>query len=912
MERNVVNVTNLRCEYRINPLGLDVARPRLSWQLASDRRGARQTAYQIVVAANKEDAHNERALLWDSGPVSSDQSVHVPYGGEPLGSGQRAWWKVRVWDERGEPSTYSDLAWWEMGLLESEEWQARWIGASLVGGRYTTIPAPFLRREFALEAPVVSSRLYITALGLYTATLNGARVGDDELTPGWTDYQHRVRYQTYDVTDLLAEGPNTLGVILGDGWYCGHVSGYGRQLYGDRPLLLAQLRCTLADGTTVIIASDESWKTAFGPVLESDLLMGESYDARLAFPGWQKSGFADDDWQLVTVFDPPETTLVAQNGPTIRRVEELSPVADPVEIEVRNRPRWIFDFGQNMVGRVRLKVNGPAGTTITLRHGETLDEDGQLYTENLRSAEQTDHYTLRGDGEEVYEPHFTFHGFRYVELGGLPHPPTRDTLTGVVLHSDMPRTGAFECSNELVNQLQQNIIWGQKGNFVDVPTDCPQRDERLGWTGDAQVFVQTAAFNMNVAPFFTKWQQDLVDAQYESGAIPPFAPNGERFQFDTTHPPGGPAWEDAFVICPWTIHLCYGDSRLLETHYQAMARFADYLDEKVSRGVFPIDGGESMPGGYGDWLATDVPRDQRVGATPKDLIAVAFATHSTHLMAQIAAALGKETAAASYRERSRAMRRLFNERFVTPAGLIAGQTQTAYVLALHFDLLPEDLRPVALRELVRDIEENDMHLTTGFVGTPYLLHVLTAGGRVDVAYRLLLQESWPSWLYPVTQGATTIWERWDGWTEEAGFQNPRMNSFNHYAYGAVGAWLYAAVAGIRPDPNRPGYKHVILRPQPGDKFTFAKGAYRSMYGEIVSHWRIEEGTFDWQVTIPPNTTATVYLPATDVAAVAEGDVALEEAPGVTAIGERAGKVVCDVGAGSYRFRVAGYEGLGQA
>jgi alpha-L-rhamnosidase len=794
-----------------------------------------------------------------------------------------------------------------MGLLEPDDWQAQWIGASLVGGTYTTIPAPFLRRAFALEAPVASARLYITALGLYTAYLNGRRVGEDELTPGWTDYHHRIRYQSYDVTSLLTDGQNALGVILGDGWYCGHIAWYGRQLYGDRPRLLAQLHCTLADGTTVIIASDGSWKTAFGPILASDLLMGESYDARLAFPGWQTPGFSDDDWQPVTVFDPPEMALVAQNGPTVRRIQEIQPVTDPIEVPERNRSRWIFDFGQNMVGRVRLRVNGLAGTTVTLRHGEILDAEGQLYTENLRSAQQTDHYTLRGGGEEIYEPHFTFHGFRYVELSGLPHPPTRETLTGIVLHSDMPRTGTFKCSNPLVNQLQHNIVWGQRGNFVDVPTDCPQRDERLGWTGDAQVFVRTATFNMNVAPFFTKWQQDLVEAQYASGAIPPFAPDTHRFEPDGPQPTGGPAWEDAFIICPWTIHLCYGDRRLLAAHYRALARFIDYLDAKVSPGKFPIDGGESMPGGYGDWLATDVPPDQRVGATPKDLIAVAFAAHSTRLMARIAVALGKDEAAASYRQRSQAMRRLFNERFVTPAGLITGQTQTAYVLALHFDLLPDDLRPVALEELVRNIEAHDMHLTTGFVGTPYLLHVVTAGGRADVAYKLLLQETWPSWLYPVTQGATTIWERWDGWTEEAGFQTPRMNSFNHYAYGAVGAWLYAAVAGIQPDPDRPGFKHIILRPYPGEAFTFAKAAYHSMYGEIVSHWRVRESTFDWQVTIPPNTTATLYLPTSDVAQVAEGDVPLAKASGVTEVRKKDGRIACDLASGSYHFQLMGYE-----
>jgi alpha-L-rhamnosidase len=902
----MMTVTNLRCEYQANPMGLDIVPPRLSWQLQSDRRGARQTAYQIIAAASEQAARHEQSILWDSGRTKSDQSVHVPYAGEPLASGQRMWWKVRVWDEHDQPTTYSDLAWWEMGLLNRDDWQGQWIGASLVGGKYTTIPCPFLRREFVLEQTVISARLYITALGLYGAYLNGQSVGQDVLASGWTDYQHRVRYQVYDVTSLVTSGRNAIGVILGDGWYCGHVAWYGRQLYGDRPRLLAQLHCTLADGTTTIIPTDNTWKTAFGPILESDLFMGESYDARLEFPNWHKPGFTDARWQPVEIFDQPDIALVAHNGPTVRRIQELQPVADPIEIPARNSTQWIFDFGQNMVGRVRLKVNGPAGATVTLRHGEMLDADGCLYTENLRGARQTDHYTLRGDGEEIYEPHFTFHGFRYVEISGLPYKPTRDTLTGIVLYSDLPLTGDFECSNALVNRLQHNITWSQKGNLVDIPTDCPQRDERLGWTGDAQVFIRTATFNMNVAAFFTKWQQDLADSQYSSGAIPPFAPNTDLFQINSTKVPGGPAWEDAFVICPWIIHLCYGDKRPLKTHYRAMARFIDYLSNKLSKAEFPIDGGESMPGGYGDWLATDVPPDQRVGATPKDLIAVAFAAYSTRLMSQIAAALGKSQEADAYDQRFQEIRRLFNERYVTSAGLITGQTQTGYVLALHFDLLPDELRPIAVQELVRNIEEHNMHLTTGFVGTPYLLHVLTAGGRVDVAYKLLLQETWPSWLYPVTQGATTIWERWDGWTHDRGFQDPQMNSFNHYAYGAIGAWLYAVVAGIEPDPNHPGFKHIILRPQPGGGLTSARATHASMYGKIVSHWNIQEGVFDWQITIPPNTTATIYLPTTEISQITEGEVSLDQAPGTTVLREEAGTIVCKVAPGNYHFRAIAY------
>lgn len=893
-------ITSLYCEYRSDPLGIDVLWPRLSWKLQSDRRGARQTAYQILVSDSEQDPSDADALLWDSGKVLSDRSVHVVYGGESLRSGQRAWWKVRVWDENDQASAYSALAWWEMGLLNRSEWRGRWIGASLVGGPRTTIPCPFLRKPFVLDQPVALARLYVTALGLYECYLNGQRVGDDVFAPGWTDYRKRVQYQVYDVTGVLATGQNAIGAILGDGWYCGHLEWSGRQCYGDRPKLLAQLVITLADGSTTMVVTDGTWTTAFGPILESDMLMGESYDARLEFPGWNRPGFDDSKWLPVEQFDDPGTALVATNGPTVRRIQELEPIAEPVEIKAWPISQWIYDLGQNMVGRVRLRVSGPAGTTITLRYGEALDADGTLYTDNLRTARATDCYTLDSSGEEVYEPRFTFHGFRYVEVSGCQDKPPRDMITGIVLHSDTPPTGTFECSNPLINQLQQNITWGQRGNFVDVPTDCPQRDERLGWTGDAQVFVRTATFNMDVAAFFTKWQQDLADAQYPSGAIPPVAPNTTAFDVDGGEFPGGPAWEDAFVICPWTIYLCYGDKRLLETNYDALTRFIDYLANRQSNVSLWGEVGEWLTGGFGDWLALDGSGERR-GRTPRDLIGIAFFAYSARLMSRIAMALGKGEDAERYDRLYQDTRQAFINRFVTADGLVVGQTQTAYVLALTFDLLPERLRPIAVEELVRDIEKRDMHLSTGFVGSPYLPHVLTEAGYLDVAYALLLQETWPSWLYSVTQGATTIWERWDGWTHDKGFQAPGMNSFNHYAYGSIGAWLYAVVAGIDADPERPGFKHILLRPRPGGGLTYAKATYDSVHGRIVSDWCIEGERFEWDVIVPSNTTATVVVPVGEGAQITEGETLAREAQGVTLVCRKADAAIYDVASGHYHF-----------
>jgi alpha-L-rhamnosidase len=869
-------------------LGIDVLAPRLSWQMQTDRPGARQTAYRIQAASRPEALAAGQADLWDSGRVESDQSVLVPYGGSRLSSRQRVCWQVTVWDETGSASQ-SETAWFEMGLLRRRDWKAKWIGAALVGGPHSTIPAPYLRKPFHLPGAVQSARLYVTALGLYECSLNGQIVGEDVLNPGWTDFHKRVRYSVYDVTGLLQAGDNTLGAVLGDGWAVGFVGMGTRQQYFDRPRLLAQLEVTLADGRTVTVVSDSTWKHQFGPLIDNDLLQGESYDARLEMPGWDTPGFDDRGWLRVETYADPGTALVAANGPTIRRIEELKPVGDPKLRGDFIMQRAIFDLGQNMVGRVRLKGSAPAGTTVVLRFAEVLNPDGTLYTTNLRSARATDHYTFKGQGEEVWEPKFTFHGFRYVELAGYPGPITPDTITGVVLHSEMAPTGEFECSEPLLNQLQHNIVWGQKGNFLDVPTDCPQRDERLGWTGDIQVFLRTAAFNMDVAGFMTKWLQDVADAQNEQGAVPAVVPNALPNLFD-----GGPAWADAAVICPYTLYLCYGDRRILEKHYDMMSRFMDYVISVSPNHIRCAPEFEGWPG-FGDWLSINAD-------TPRDLIGTAFLAYDASLMAQIAAALGKRRDAARYRRLFAEVKKAFGARFLKGSTVTAADnrpsstrqmmdqadaisrgnlkmvdygpvtskvfntnlfqpTQTAYVLALYFDLLPARLRAQAVAELVADIQRRDMHLSTGFVGAPYLPHVLGDSGKLDIAYALLHQKTWPSWLYSVTQGATTIWERWDGWTEENGFQDPGMNSFNHYAYGSIGAWLYRTVAGIDIDPAQPGYKHSILRPQPGGGLTHASGKLRTLYGELVSAWKLNNGAFEWTVVVPPNTRATAHVPA---------------------------------------------------
>lgn len=918
-----MQITDLRCEYRVNPLGIDLARPRFSWKLASNRRGASQQAFRLVAAADHDSLTRADSLLWDSGMVKSDRSVHIPYDGPALQSRQRVYWRVRSWDEANQSTDWSDAAWFEMGLVSQDDWQAKWIGNPLVGGPRSPVPSPYFRKDFDLDQGFRSARLYITALGIYEAFINGQSVGADIFPPGWTDYRQRIQYQTYDVSDLLRDGANTLAAVLGDGWYCGHVAWQGRQLYGERPELFAQLEIVYGDGTTQTIATDASWLTAVGPLLEADLIMGEAYDARLEIPSWNQPHAPDvpepaNPWTSVVTIPPPaKLILVAQNSPSVRAQGELSPIADPEIIWGWPGHDWVFDFGQNLVGRVRLHVKGERGETITIRYGEMLDERGRLYTENLRTARQIDYYTLKGDPDgETYEPRFTCHGFRYVQASGLSSQPTRETLTAVVLHSDNTPTLEFECSDPLLNQLQHNIEWGWKGNSVDVPTDCPQRDERLGWTGDGQVFCKTATYLTDSARFFGKWVQDMTDAQLESGAIPATAPVPPMLQdFD-----GGAAWSDAFIIVPWTIYQQYGDSRILEVHFQAMCRYMDYLVENSPDFIRLLPNEDELCepnqdwliGGFGDWLAQD-GNTGISGLTPKDLIGTAFLANNARLMAQIAAALVKPQEQAKFWQLYQNTREAFIQHFIGPDGLQPVKTQTGYVLALSFDLVPDDLRPAFIADLVHDIEiSHQMHISTGFVGTPYISQVLSDVGHVDTAYALLLQKTFPSWLYSVLHGATTIWERWDGWTEEKGFQDPGMNSFNHYAYGAVGAWIYENITGIRTDPEAPGFKHIILRPRlpagwPGGgekKLTYARAQFQSLFGSIKSHWWIEGETLNWEVKVPPNTTATAYIPAAAQDTIFEAGVSVDASPGVQLVRREEDAVVCTLLSGTYKFTVA--------
>jgi len=703
--------------------------------------------------------------------------------------------------------------------------------------------------------PVTSARLSITALGLYECEINGVRVGDHIFAPGWTNYHIRVPYQTYDVTALLFDGENAIGAILGDGWYCGLMAWKERQMYGDRPRLIARLEGTYQDGTTFELTTDPAWKTATGPILESDFQLGETYDARLEHDGWSLPSFDDRAWYPALAAQAPDLDFVSSEAPPVRRIVDIHPIATQHIPDHWPKPCRIFDMGQNFSGRAHITVEAPRGTTFSIRFGEVLNTDGTVYQANLRSARSTEYYTCKGGGPESWEPRFTFHGFRYVEIRGLP-PQYPIEVIGVVLHSDLPATGSFECSNPLLNKLQHNIIWSQKSNFLEVPTDCPQRNERLGWTGDAQVFIRTACFNMDVRAFFHKWMQDMRDAQRPNGAVPAVIPEPGVIPFEE----GGPAWADAAIICPWTIYLCYADERILAEHYVSMCRYMDFVERKRCLDHIRSHPAVDTWGGYGDWLALDGSGGNE-GSTPRDLIGTAFHAENYRIMSRVAKILGHDKDEHRFANLHQKTVAAFQKRFITPSGLLSSGTQTSYVLALRFGLVPKNILAGTVDELVRQIERRDFHIATGFVGTPYILDVLEAHGRLDVAYRLLEQETFPSWLFPVKNGATTIWERWDSWTPKKGLQDPEMNSFNHYAYGAVGAWMVRSVGGLDIDPDDPGYRHILFRPQPGGTLSWAETKLRGPQGPIRIRWELKGSTLEVEVDIPQNSRATLIAPA---------------------------------------------------
>lgn len=839
----MLNVKKVRCEYKKNPIGIDIIRPRISWQVYTEVSGIVQTSYRIQVSKDDDSFNN---IVWDTGIVDSDQSIHIEYAGNSLKSRNRYYYRIQICDNKGNNSGWSEICFWEMGLLNIREWVANWISPDINEEYLAKEECSLLRNEIKVNAKVKSARIYATALGLYELYINGRRADGNLFAPGWTSYNKRLQYQTYDVTDLLTHGSNAIGAVLANGWYKGSLVWEGnKNLFGEKRGLLLQLNISYEDGRQDVLISNDNWKISTGPILMSEIYHGETYDATLEKEGWNTADFDDSEWKNAKCIPHTKEILVAQENVPVRVIEEIR----PIEIITTPKGERVIDFGQNMVGWVQFKVQGAGSTIVTLKHAEVLDKEGNFYTDNLRSAKQTIRYILKGEGVEVYEPHFTFQGFRYIMIDGYPGEIKLENFIGKVIHSVMEQTGEFNCSNELINKLQHNILWGQKGNFLDVPTDCPQRDERLGWTGDSQMFIRTACFNMNVAPFFSKWLKDLYADQSKDKGIPFVIPH---VLDDKSY--SSSAWGDAATICPWTIYLCYGDKRILEEQYESMKMWVEYIREQGENEYLWNTGFH-----FGDWLGLDSKPDSYVGATPKDFIATAFYAYSTEILASTAKIINKLSDFKEYDELYNNIIKNFRKEFVAPNGRLVAQTQTAHVLALMFHLVEECDKKTTADALVKLLEESNYHLTTGFVGTPYLCHVLSENGYTDIAYKLLMQTDYPSWLYQITKGATTIWEHWDGIKEDGSFWSADMNSFNHYAYGAIGDWLYRVVCGIDTSTKSPGYKHINICPKPGLGLDFAEAALQTMYGEIKSKWHKKEGKMEINVAIPANTTATIML-----------------------------------------------------
>jgi alpha-L-rhamnosidase len=900
-----VGVENLRCESLQNPLGIERLQPHFSWELASGEPDVSQSSYRIIVASSPEKLEADQGDIWDSGRVKSEQTAHIVYEGLPLESAHCYYWKVKAGIKQGKDTPWSSTACWSTGLLHTSDWQAQWIGdqPDLAQKAYAEYvfkhrdedifdkkfidnppvkPSPLLRKTFQTKDSIKNAYLYVSALGYYEMQINGERIGDHRLAPEWTDYDKRVQYQTYEVSEQIKQGENVLSAMLADGWYLGELAPVRwfsaiphRGFYGDDRRLIAQLHLSYTDGSTQIIPTDGSWKiNTDGYILKADNFDGQTIDARKRIPGWNLPGFDDASWANVYVDHTVDKHLEAQKNEPVR----IHQTVKPVDVKPW-KDKYIVDFGQNLTGCCALKIKGKPGQTICLRHAEWLEEDGGIYTGSLEYAISTDLFILSG-GDDYFEPQFTYHGFQYVEISGLTEAPDAAMITALAISSDPEESGTFECSNPKLNKLYRNICWSQRNNMTSVPTDCPSRDERAGFTGDAQIFFQTSVFNMYMPAFWSKFIQDMRESVTPDGQFTDTAPSMMDDHFRRIEN-GGPGWADAGVMIPWMFYVNYGDKHILQEHYDAMKTFIESIHAKSPdlrrRGGHP-----------NDWLNAETiynppdNYDNTHGKMPDNLFATAFFFNSTYLLAKIADVLGYKDDASKYKELSEQIKAFFLTTFVHPDGSIEGHVQGAYAISLYLDLVPDSLRSKAFDNLLACIEAYDYRISTGMIATPMMMSELVRNGRTDVAYRLLESERFPAWLYAVNQGSTTLWERWDGYAAGRGIHPSYMNSFDHYAFGAVGEWMYRHILGINPDANYPGYEHFTIHPRPGGTLTWAKGSYHSIRGTIASSWKLEAGKFTLSVTIPANTTATVVLPTTNP----KQDTSME------------------LGSGDYRFEVS--------
>lgn len=869
----------LRCEYLVNPRGLDTPQPRLSWRLQSLERGEKETGFQVLVASTWENLRANRGDLWDSGRVDSDQSIQVEYGGKALRSRQTCFWKVRVWDKEGKISLYSDPSFWEMGLLRPEDWHGRWIARDT---DTNAVSAPLLRRAFNLEGKVAQARLYICGLGYYEVHVNGEKVGDHILDPGFTRYDKRALYLTYDVTEALRQGSNAVGVILGNGWFNVQTRAYwnfDNAPWRSAPKLLMELRVEFADGRSAIVPTDGRWKTSDAPIGLNNIYSGESYDARKEQPGWDTAAFDDSRWAPAQVVAAPLGRLVAQTMPPIKLERRIAPVA-------MSEPKpgvYVYDFGQNFAGFAQLTMAGPAGTRVTMKYGERLAGDGTVeqkaiskYIVDLDPAQefQTDHYILGGQGMESWHARFVYHGFQYAEVTGAPGTLTLGSLTGCFVHSAVPEAGEFECSNPLLNQVWAAGRWSYLSNLEGVPTDCPHR-EKNGWTGDAHLAAEQGLFNYDAAAVYEKWIADIADEQNQNSEVPGIIPtSGWGYKWGN-----GPAWDSAFLLIPFYLYEYGGDVRALTSHYQAMREYVDLLARKSRDNT--IDWGRN------DWAPAKTD-------TPADITSTAYYYQDALIVAKTAALLGYSEDVQKYQTVAAGIRNAFNQKFFHPeTGSYGNGSQTSLSCALYQGLVEPRHRESVMSNLVLNLAQNQNHIDTGILGAKYLLNALTENGRTDLAYEIATQPTQPGWGWWMLNGANTLWEQWDG-----------SDSHDHIVFGDILAWFYKALAGINPDAQAPGFKHTVFQPHVVGDLTWAKASHESPYGPVNCAWSIVQGRFNYQVTIPPNTTATVYLPRTAPGEPEEsGHPVTGWMDGIAGVATQDQWTVLDIGSGTYSFSV---------
>ena len=892
-----LEITQLKTEYSENPIGIDVPTPRFSWELSDTLRNVMQESYRIVVATQTDMLNPSSADVWNSGWVDSDQSVFVEYEGDELKSGTRYYWKVFVKDNHGREITSKKDAFFETGLLEQNDWNAQWIGFT-PERRNEELPPDgnlrpesiMLRKEFSAGSDIKEARVYISGLGNYLLYINGERIGNDIFTPGWTDYNKRVQYQTYDITRHLKKGDNAAGILLGNMWWSGGLGWQGNEIYSEGPLsAIAQIEIEYKNGETMSLVTDESWKGYPSPIVDNSIYHGEIYDARLEIPLWAEPGLEETKWYEVKAISMDTILLSAQKAPTIKVMDTIVPLS----VEEVKPGVFVYDMGVNIVGFARLKAEGDNGDTITMKFAELLHDDGTVAQENLRSALATDHYIMKGSGVETWQPSFTYHGFRYVQVEGFPGEPGIENLTGLQIYSSAMDAGSFASSNQMLNAIWTNLVRGQKGNMHSVPTDCPQRDERLGWMGDAQIFAPTACYNMNMAQFFAKWMRDITDSQHETGYV---------FDVNPAIVVGGPSkagWGDAVTVVPMVVYNFYKDEAILEDNYGGMKAWVEYMRRKSEDHIYRWSEKEGEWEGYGDWIA--------VVESPVEPISAAYYFYSTKLLSEAAEILGKEEDKKEYSALADSIQKAFHEKFFDKTEInYPGGTQTANLLPLAFGLTPEEYKDSIAQNIIRDVKERGKHPSTGFLGTAYLLPVLSQYDEHQLAYETAINEEYPSWAYMVTQGATTMWELWNSDKEPP----HRMNSRNHFALGSVVEWYYAYLAGIRP--LEPGFKKIMIKALPPKGLEWVSSSYISPYGKIESLWEKEQGSFVQNITIPANTTARVIIPVVieNYSDLSESDNTLlragetNDTENVKVISVTRDNIVLEVNSGSYSFKLS--------